>query len=396
MNERANVFTIHSAGVSYNDWVTQVNEELEDLMTRYRLVPKEKYSVGNGPGQVDIKTFSTILEAVKRTVKSTHGGSSGNILCTIQRMLGDCVRTSYQTVIDERSGHVIGKSFKNAGVTVIPPKQTHALESGDSIVIRVPGGERTIITNDGNARNVLCKEFLDDSHIRDSDITFLEGSLWQKLGADTSDALATWRWNHAKTLCLALPTKMEFAYQNADRFRFLIPSTNVVLGNLDELSYIYGVDKASAPGELMKQFQSSILKPSPHDPIYRDPTGFITDDKNGFYYITRDGYELVRGTPNEYLNIVNRLGAGDTALAGALVGALVGLPNNQCCELGNTLAEAKICDHDGAQLLQPLEALKIKPGLFFDFMTAFNDKYLRPKLLRPTHNPASELTLEFA
>lgn len=378
---------IYSVGVSYNDYRVDVTPKLQELIDRYGLRPdgpgNGKYSVGNGAGEIDEKTFYSILEPVRAISPSTHGGSGGNIFCTIQRLLGENVNTTYQTVIDADSENVIGKSFKAAGVNVISSASSDRLESGSSIVMRLPNAKRIIVSHDGNARIVLAKEFLNEKHVDKVEITFLEGSLWQKLGFDSPNKVMAWRWDKTKELWLSLPTKADFARPNAEHFRYIIPSTNIVVGNLDELGFIYNTQGKDALNSLQAQFGQTVLT-NPR----REPTGFITDGENGFYYVTKDGWKIVTGTPNAQLKIVNRLGAGDTALAGALTAALMGLPNHKCCQIGNFLAEDKICDNNGAQVLNPMKALENRcQDLFAELVSAVQSK--RPN--SPAIQPAQRL-----
>ena len=330
--------------------------------------------------------------------RAEAGGSSGNTLTTLKRLLGDCISAKIITVIGEHGeyDHLIRDSLYSAGVEVIsPPEGAVPHESATSFVFEEPGnsGDRTILSYHGNMKQMIDSKFVLDEYLRNADVAFIQGSMWKKLLPEVANSMMEKRWNYNKELWLALPTQSEFDdYASPDHYRFIIPSADMVLGNADELMRVYeikppklNIPKNASDDEkqrIEEEYYQHIRPPfvsqaveklkeelSKRDGILqkrgikrsRPPVAMITDDVRGAEVVT-GGFE---GKPGETEHVdatkvegtLHKLGAGDNAFAGFEAGHIAHMPPAECAELGMNLAGAKL-KYDGARIPDPRAALE--------------------------------------
>ena len=356
------------------------NEKLQHLVDKYKLEPGGKKALTDD----QFKEFSEVVEEMKKAgnLSVEPGGSSANVLVTLSKLLGrDKFNIKYLGIAgsDEYSDKV-KKSFKEVGIELLPDAKSYRdhdqkPQSATSFVLMYPNGQRTIVTHPGNARNILKSDMVTEDMIKNSDVVFMQGSLWERFDHDFVNKLTDLRFKNQKELWLALPTHAKFGEENANLFQFIIPSANVILGNKEELDRIYK-NSQEVDGDLHRDSIHAlrdVLEKSKDFfkekgwKSYRQPVALITNDTNPAYIITGSGNPsedyLTRGITKidvkkiEDKDIVNKLGAGDTSFAGFLTGLIKNRTNAEAAELAMLMAGEKVRE-EGPRLVDPRGTLR--------------------------------------
>lgn len=309
------------------------------------------------------------------------GGSMGNMFTTLGKLMGqNNLRIQMIGVTGDSYRHIVRKSLEDAGVELLPhhdqfPPGHPSPETAVSYVILDDEGKKSVLKYLGNVNAVVTPAVISNDMVEQNDIVMLQGNNWFALEPGVPDKLRTLAWHNKKENWLALPTGEEVKENAAKGIRFLIPSTNVVLGNIGELHRIYRDFDKKEPlipeneltdddkQRVLKRLQADFKK-SFGDKSHmmqrrgRPQVGFITTSKGGAYIVTADDIKLV--PPKEIVTrIANDVGAGDTANAGFAFGYLHDLPYEQCAEIGNALAAAKLTCNE-ARLPDPAKVVREK------------------------------------
>lgn len=336
------------------------NPEMARLVQKYELMPGGKTALN----AEQFKEFSAAL--ADHPVTFTPGGSAANTLTTLSKLMGGELEANFIGVTGKSAySQMIKEGLDEASVRLIP-EEIHGEprpESAVSFVLIYPDGQRTIATYPGNAKDLLKPNMITDELVRDSDVVFVQGSLWQKLGADFPDRLMDKRWMEGKKLWLAMPTHAKFGEEKADLFQWLIPSADVILSNEEELARIY----KTTPDQALQKLQDTFRAHRASDRLEKIgqlQVGFITRGEKGAAVVTREKIHLIDPVAINPKDIKNTVGAGDTAFAGFLMGQLRGLPHEISAQIAMTLAAEKLKINQ-ARLPSPKQALKTAmPALY--------------------------------
>lgn len=306
------------------------------------------------------------------TTKVEPGGSTANTLTTLKKLLGKEVEAEMIGVVGEdRDSQIIRAGLEQADIKLIPAREEikgAIPESALSFVFTTKGGQRTILTYPGNARDLIKSETITSGLVGKTDIVFMQGSMWEKFDEAVPDKIMHERWNaDAKEIWLALPTHAKFRdNMPPERYRKLIPSADVVLGNIEELKRIYETeDFGAAIAKLQEALRArdTVLAREFKSPHAKEPIGFITRGAEGATVVTKDRtYDvsasdlsrLPRGDDGK--PIIFELGAGDSSYAGFLAAHMAGLSPEQCGTLGMQVAGAKL-QFNSARMPDPREAV---------------------------------------
>jgi len=323
------------------------NPSLAALVEKYHLKPGGKEALDD----TRLAEFSAAAKGHGVTV--TPGGSSANMLATLGKLMGKDVEVRFLGVAGEGlySG-MIRDSLEEAGIALLP-EHLPGGQAAVSFVMVGEGGQCTIATHPGNARDLLKLSVISEDRVRECDVLLVQGSLWHKFERGFPDRMIELCRKHAKELWLTLPTQTKFSEDDARRFQQLIPHASLVLGNESELVRVYG---AAFQAALVK-LQMALGKPSPKEGKGKRAVGFITSGKTGAAIVTGDGIEYVAPMPIEARDIVNTLGAGDTSFAGFAAGYLRGLPTMACAQIAMALAEEKLRINN-PRLAAPMAVMK--------------------------------------
>lgn len=370
---------ILSSDILIADVITPLegNKKLEELVRKYDLKPGGKTALTK-------EQFDEFSRAVRgHPIHIEPGGSSANTLTTLGKLFRDEVDISFLGVVGaDMYSNMIKESLDEAGIKLHPKTlpSDPAPESAVSYVIVFPDGQRTIATYPGNAKSILKPDYITPDMVSNSDALFVQGSLWQKM-QDTppvmggyqdesklgfADKLLNQRWKLGKDLWLALPTHAKFGEEKAGHFQWLIESSNLVLGNDEELSRVYHTNgnADAALHALQDTFKKEMLVKKRNHPEHGEipwtgktsQVAFITRGKEGAAIVTKDDIEYVPAGAIDPKEIKNTLGAGDTSFAGFAAGYLKGLPHKTSAHIAMTLATEKL-KVNGPRLADPAQSL---------------------------------------
>jgi len=320
---------ILSADILIADVIISLAEHpaLGAFIEKYRLQPGGKTALDDA----QLQEFLAATEGLHVTV--TPGGSSANMLTTLGKLLGSEIDVRFFGITGEGSySDIIRHSLDDAGITLLPdrllPTQIKP-QTAISFVFILPGGQCTIATHPGNARDILKPAMIAEHLLQNSDVLLAQGSLWHKLQPGFADRLYALCIKHGKQFWLTLPTQALLSDEEAENIRHVIPDAALVLGNEAELIRLYGAPLETALHSLQKALKGEAL-------------GFITFGKDGAAVVSSHGIKRFPPVPIAEQEIVNTLGAGDTAFAGFAAGYLKGLAPAVSAQIAMALAGAKL------------------------------------------------------
>jgi sugar/nucleoside kinase (ribokinase family) len=345
--------------------------------------------------------FSTAIAGLPKEV--FPGGSSANIVTTLSRLLGDDVAVDFIGLAGAGPyDHAIVDDLQDARVELHPdhlPAGAPSPASALSFVFVYPEGwpdagvrkgQRVLFTYPGNARALIAPEMATDALLHRADMLLVQGALWEKFGpvnADPDDVafaarLMECRWRHDKDLLLTLPTHAKFGGRPRTRahFLFLLEHADMVSCNEEELRRIF--DTGSDLGSALRQLQDKLNRRDGNDLGAPGSTGrthrekaavaLVTCGEDGAYLVSADARRrrglalevVTKGSIQKFAppvirpdEVVNTLGAGDTAFAGFVAGYLRGLDYAICAELATALTGCKLRSN-AARLKNPLAELR--------------------------------------
>lgn len=316
--------------------IADVIAPLEGNPVLAALVEKCQMKPG-GKQTIDAARMEEFSKAVAgRSVTVTPGGSSANMLTTLSKLMGKKVDIRFLGVVGEGSySDIIKRSLNEAHIALVPERlpDRPLPQAAVSFVMVTKGGQCTIATHPGNARDILKSAMITDGMVHTSDILLVQGSLWNKLDRTFPNRLVALGRKHGKTLWLTLPTQPGFDEEDAAHFQRLIPDADLLLGNDAELVRAFCLPIDAALSELQRMFRENTA---------RRQIGFITCGKTGAAVVTADSIERISPMPINAADIVNTLGAGDTAYAGFAAGLLKGLSPMESAQIAMALAEEKL------------------------------------------------------
>ena len=274
---------------------------------------------------VDEAEFKKLLSNLK-IEETVSGGSVANSIVGISQ-LGNKVGFIGK-VNDDDLGGKYEEGLKKENVEYFYSKKKEELPTGTCLILITPDSERTMCTFLGIAGKIN-KNDVDVSAVKNSEITFLEGYLWDegdpkkafnkaiqnsnKVAMSLSDLFCVER--HKPHFLDLVKNKLDIVFANEQEALSLIDTKN-----FDEII------------SFSKQLEKIIV-------ITRGEKGSIAIQKN----------KVVECNSKKDLKIVDLTGAGDLFAAGFLHGHVNNLPLKESLEKGTEMA-SKIIQKIGARL----------------------------------------------
>ena len=274
---------------------------------------------------IDEDEFKNLLSLIK-IEETVSGGSVANSIVGLSQ-IGNEVGFIGK-VSDDNLGEKYEEGLKKEKVNYFYKKKKESIPTGSCLILITPDSERTMCTYLGTAGKINEND-IDESIVRNSEITFLEGYLWDegepkkafdkaitnsnKIAMSLSDLFCVER--HKNQFLELVKNKLDIIFANEQEFLSLIDSKVFE----DVISF-------------SKQLNKNVI-------ITRGEKGAVAIKNN----------EIIECKAKEELEIKDLTGAGDLFAAGYLHGYINNLSTKQCLEKGTELS-SKVIQKIGARI----------------------------------------------
>jgi fructokinase len=273
------------------------------------------------------------FENLKNTIKIEKieaGGSVANTMAGIAYLKGD--PSFIGKINSDEFGKIYKKSLEKINVNFRYSEKNESLPTGASIIFITPDSERTMCTYLGISSQ-LSKDDINEDDIKDYEIIFLEGYLWDK---GLSEEMFKHVINLAKKnnikIAMSLSDIFCVTRHRKDFFNLLISDLNILIGNENEIN------------ELM---QKNNLLDSINEIIKINKLIIITRSANGSLAVSNS--EITNCEIVKVEKVLDLTGAGDLFASGFFNEYLNKSNIKKCLQTGSELA-AKIIQKIGARL----------------------------------------------
>ena len=269
--------------------------------------------------------FKKLLSNLK-IEETVSGGSVANSIVGLSQL------NNKVGFIGKISDDDLGKKYEEGlikeKVEFFYKKKREKISTGSCLILITPDSERTMCTYLGTAGKISEND-IDEKKIKNSEIIFLEGYLWDK--GDPKKAFE-------KSIKLSNKTAMSLSdlfcvERHKDNFLNLVRNKlDIIFANEQEITSLINAKSFSDVISFSKKLRKNII---------------ITRGSIGAVNIIND--QVIEVGSKKDLNIKDLTGAGDLFAAGYLHGLVNKLTPKNCLEMGTELS-AKIIQKIGARI----------------------------------------------
>ena len=273
--------------------------------------------------------FETLKDTIK-IEKIEAGGSVANTIAGISYLGGNS--SFIGKVNSDEFGRVYKKSLEKIKVNFYYSEKSENLSTGASIIFITPDSERTMCTYLGISSQ-LSKEDINEDKIKDHELIFLEGYLWDKGKSEEmfKHVINLAKKNNTK-IAMSLSDVFCVTRHRNDFFKLLVNDLNILIGNENEINELVQKDNLLASINELKKINKIVV---------------ITRGENGSLVILNN--EITKCESIKVKKVLDLTGAGDLFASGFLKEYLDKSNINKCLQTGTELA-AKIIEKIGARL----------------------------------------------
>jgi len=274
---------------------------------------------------IDENEFRTLLSLL--TIEETvSGGSVANSIVGLSQ-LGDDVGFIGK-VNDDSLGQKYEDGLKKEKVNYLYSKKSESIPTGSCLILITPDSERTMCTFLGTASKISDND-IDAEIVKKSEITFLEGYLWDEGEPKKAFDKAI---KSSNKIAMSL-SDLFCVERHKDQFLDLVENKlNIIFANEQEISSLSGSKSFDEVISFSKQLKKQII-------ITRGEKGAVAINKS----------EIVECPARENLKIKDLTGAGDLFAAGYLHGVINNFSTIECLKKGTELS-SKIIQKIGARI----------------------------------------------
>ena len=273
------------------------------------------------------------FESLKNSIKIEKieaGGSIANTMAGIAYLDGNS--SFIGKINSDEFGKIYKKSLEKINVNFPYSEKNENLSTGASIIFITPDSERTMCTYLGISSQ-LSKEDINEDHIKDYEIIFLEGYLWDK---GISEEMFKHVINIAKKKNIKIAMSLSDIFcvtrHREDFFNLLTDDLNILIGNEKEINELMQKNNLLDSMNELKNINKLII---------------ITRSEDGSVAILNN--EITNCESTKVEKILDLTGAGDLFAAGFLKEYLDKSNLKKCLQTGSLLA-AKIIQKIGARI----------------------------------------------
>jgi len=275
---------------------------------------------------VDELEFNNLLSTLK-IEDTVSGGSVANSIVGLSQ-LGNNVGFIGK-VSDDNLGQKYEDGLRKENVEYFYSKQKENLPTGTCLILITPDSERTMCTFLGTAGKINGND-VDINSIKNSEIIFLEGYLWDEGEPKSAFDIAI---KNSNKVAMSL-SDLFCVERHKPHFLDLVKNKiDITFANEQEIMSLIDAKNFEEVLSFCKQLGKMII-------ITRGAKGSIAINKN----------EIVECDSKKNLKILDLTGAGDLFAAGFLHGHINNLTIHESLEKGTEMS-AKIIQQIGARLI---------------------------------------------
>jgi fructokinase len=273
------------------------------------------------------------FESLKNSIKIEKieaGGSIANTMAGISYLKGNA--SFIGKINTDEFGKIYRKSLEKINVNFSYVEKNENLPTGASIIFITPDSERTMCTYLGISSQ-LSKDDIDEKNIKDYEIVFLEGYLWDKGMSEQmfKHVINLAKKNNVK-IAMSLSDIFCVSRHRDDFFKLLINDLNILIGNENEINELMQKNNLFDSIQELKKINKLIV---------------ITKSENGSLAILNNQITNCESVKIE--KILDLTGAGDLFASGFFKEYLDKSDIKKCLQAGSMLA-AKVIQKIGARL----------------------------------------------
>jgi fructokinase len=273
--------------------------------------------------------FETLKDTIK-IEKIEAGGSVANTMAGISYLGGNS--SFIGKINSDEFGRIYKKSLEKIKVNFYYSEKSENLSTGASIIFITPDSERTMCTYLGISSQ-LSKDDINEDHIKDHELIFLEGYLWDK-------GISEEMFKHVINLAKKNNTKIAMSLSDVfcvtrhrnDFFKLLVNDLNILIGNENEINELVQKNNLLDSINELKKINKTVV---------------ITRSENGSLVILNN--EITKCESIKVEKVLDLTGAGDLFASGFLKEYLDKSNINKCLQTGSELA-AKVIEKIGARI----------------------------------------------
>jgi fructokinase len=274
---------------------------------------------------VDETEFKKLLSTLK-IEETVSGGSVANSIVGLSQ-LGNKVGFIGK-VSDDELGNKYEEGLKKENVQFYYSKKKEVIPTGTCLILITPDSERTMVTFLGTAGKINEKD-IDISAVKNSEILFLEGYLWDEGEPKKAFEKAI---NNSNKVAMSL-SDLFCVERHKPHFLDMVKNKlDITFANEQEIMSLIDVKKFDEVINFAKEINKLIV-------ITRGNKGAIVINKN----------EIMECSAKKNLKIKDLTGAGDLFAAGFLHGLINNKPDKESLEIGTEMS-SKIIQIIGARL----------------------------------------------
>jgi len=274
---------------------------------------------------VDEAEFKKLLSTLK-IEETVSGGSVANSIVGLSQ-LGNEVGFIGK-ISDDDLGIKYEEGLKKEKVQFFYSKKKESISTGTCLILITPDSERTMVTFLGTAGKINEND-VDSSAVKNSEILFLEGYLWDEGEPKQAFEKAI---NNANKVAMSL-SDLFCVERHKPHFLELVKSKlDITFANEQEIMTLINVKKFDEVINFAKEINKLII-------ITRGDKGAVAINKN----------EIIKCPANKNLDIKDLTGAGDLFAGGFLHGYINNRSIKESLETGTEMS-SKVIQIIGARL----------------------------------------------
>ena len=274
---------------------------------------------------VDEAEFKKLLLALK-IEETVSGGSVANSIVGLSQ-LGNKVGFIGK-ISDDDLGNKYKEGLKKENVQFFYSKKKEVIPTGTCLILITPDSERTMVTFLGTAGKINENDINPDV-IKDSEILFLEGYLWDEGEPKKAFEKAI---SYSNKVAMSLSDLFCVDRHKAHFLDLVRSKLDITFANEQEIMSLINVDKFDDVINFFKEINKTII-------ITRGDKGAVAINKK----------EIVECPAKKNLQIKDLTGAGDLFASGFLHGFINGKSTKESLEIGTEMS-SKVIQIIGARL----------------------------------------------